>query len=664
MHLIPALDFGIKASALLELAIVVLERGRQSLDVIAQVPLSSCSFENVVWPLNNIEADIWDNLGPSLFLRNVSPDAHVRCASGDANNLVDKFFIDMGTREDIFLLTQCVFEKEEEMNRLDEESKRLVNRLMLEFKRHGLLLNASDRELLKGKKKELGELSTQFDKNLRDDQSSLLLSKEELEGCKDDFFQDRKQQDGKYIVTTGFADVDRIMRFAKRSETRMKMEKMFNTRAPMNVHLIQRAVELRREIAKLLGYTSHAELVLADRLARKPETVMDFLNDLKNRLTPKAEEELAGLLRKKEANGGESIIHSFDIGYYSRLIMEDEYSINQEKISEYFQVEHVVSSMLGIYAKILGVIFTKVDHGPIWHGDVQLYQVNDVASQSLLGHIYLDLFPREGKTTQAACLRIRPGFQRALDEREGRQTPIVAMVASLSKADASKPRLLQFREVTTLFHELGHAMHHMCAQTRYIKFAGTAVERDFVEAPSQMLENWIWDQDILALLSRHYERIEESLPEELIKKMIEAKNFNIGLNNLRQILYAIFDMTIHMWEVPRGEGDKALDGLFARLYEEIMLIPRQDGLSPASSFLHIMKGYDAGYYSYPWSEVFSADMFFTRFEQEGLLDEHVGMDYRMKILAPGGSKDGMDMLTSFLGRPPNSDAFFRKLFNN
>ena len=321
-----------------------------------------------------------------------------------------------------------------------------------------------------------------------------------------------------------------------------------------------------------------------------------------------------------------------------------------------------MAEMLKIYEEVLSLRFEHLADGPVWHPDVKLYRVTDKDTAELVGHIYLDLFPRDGKYTHAACFPLVPGC--ALDAKdEHRQHPVAAMVANFSKPTPSKPSLLKHDEVVTLFHELGHAMHGMCAKTRYARFHGTSVETDFVEAPSQMLENWCWNDKMLKRIARHYLRPQETLTDDFIKQLVRAKNFNAGLLNLRQVFFGLFDMTIHSIEAPLKEAlsGETIDSFYARLRREVALIPQPDNVTPASSFGHMMGGYDAGYYGYMWSQVFSADMFHSRFEAEGLQDPKVGRDYRQKILQPGGSRDGMDSLVDFLGRKPNSDAFLKSL---
>jgi Zn-dependent oligopeptidase len=355
-------------------------------------------------------------------------------------------------------------------------------------------------------------------------------------------------------------------------------------------------------------------------------------------------------------------LNSWDFRYYNRLLLESEYQVNDEEIKEYFSLTTVTQGMLDLYQTVLDLKFTEIPEPPVWHADVKLFEVRDRSSQDLVGYFYLDLFPRDGKYTHAACFGLQPGFER---EDGTRQYPAAAMVANFTKPTADKPSLLKHNEVVTFYHELGHVMHQLCSQTRWSRFHGTKVERDFVEAPSQMLENWCWEADILRNLSAHYQRKDaqgrpEKIPVELCDRIVTAKNVNAGLMNLRQIFFASFDMTVHTLPASQ-QGKVDTTALYDRLRKEIALIPGPEGAFPAATFGHIMGGYDAGYYGYLWSQVFSADMYFTRFKTEGIDNVKTGKDYRLCILKPGGSQDGDDMLKAFLHREPNADAFLKSI---
>ncbi|KAJ1967580.1 metalloendopeptidase, partial [Dispira parvispora] len=288
--------------------------------------------------------------------------------------------------------------------------------------------------------------------------------------------------------------------------------------------------------------------------------------------------------------------------------------------------------------------------------DVRLFEVWDSKTNDFVGHFYLDLYPRKGKYNHAACFPIRPGSQLS----DGTySTPVAAMVANFSKPTPNAPALLKHDEVVTYFHELGHVMHGICSQTRWAYFHGTNTENDFVEAPSQMLENWCWERDVLRDFSSHY-KTGERIPDELLNRLIKSKNACAGLFNLRQLFFGIFDLKVH--SQPEGKVDVIQE--WRKMRSDITLIhDAEEGETtwPAAGFGHIMGGYDAGYYGYMWSQVFSADMFFSRFKKEGVMNPQTGKDYRFEILKPGGSRDAMVHLKAFLGREPKLDPFLKSL---
>lgn len=653
---LPRLDFSLNPQQLAEQVDQAIRDYRQTVDELLNS--NDTSFDGVMKRLALQDAQFGMACAAPGFLQHVSMDGEVRKASVEASKVLDRFSIEMGTHEGLFTLTKRV-SASLQPGELDPESARLLEKTLLGYRRMGLELSPADRERFKALRERLAVLSTDFSEAMAEDRTHLLLTREQLAGCSEDYLASLEYRDAEhvYVVTMKYPDVFGALRMAKSAETRRLVDVTFNSRCRENLDRLEEAIKVRGEAARLLGYPTHAHFQLEEALAKTPENVAQFEADLKAKLVPMGHADLAKLAKYKAAETGESnpVIHSWDTGSYTRQLLEQEYNVDQEKIKEYFPLEHVVKEMLKIYEEVLGLRFEALSTAPSWHADVQTFAVWDRATGAPVGHFYLDLFPRDGKYTHAACFPLQPGHT---DAQGHRIYPANAIVANFSKPLPDKPSLLKHDEVETLFHELGHAMHGMCAVTRYSRFHGTNVETDFVEAPSQMLENWVWDRASLKRLSSHY-RDGQPLPDSLIDQLISSRHVNSGVAYLRQIFFGLFDMAIH--SIGEAGLKEPIAELYERLRAEVTLVPQPAGVYPAATFGHMMGGYDAGYYGYLWSEVFAADMFATRFSAEGLQNPATGMAYRRSILLPGGSRDGMTSVIEFLGRKPNQKAFLESI---
>ena len=501
-------------------------------------------------------------------------------------------------------------------------------------------------------------MSIEFSKNLGEDNTQLTFSKEELEGLPEDFLSGLKkgEKEGEFIVTLQYPDLLPVLRMAKKSATRQRMDKANSSKCQeSNTPLLEKTLLLRRERAKLLGYSTHADYILQVRMAKSAANVLNFEKDLAEKLEGHRNKEMQEWLRLKEeevTSRGEPFdgaVHSFDWNYLHRANMENNFQVDNEAIKEYFPMDVVTNGMLGIYEEILSLKFVEIAEPPVWHESVRMFAVHDADTSEFMGHFYLDLFPREGKYGHAAAFGLLPRYIR----KDGSvRHPASAMVANFSKPTETQPSLLKFDEVETYFHEFGHVMHGLCTQSPYARFSGTSVERDFVEAPSQMLENWCYEGEVLRRLSGHYKDNTQKLPEAMLESLIRARNADTGLMNSRQIFFGMFDQAIHSSEEDLIDTAKIYNE-FRTKYTGVSAPPETNG---AASFGHLMGGYDAQYYGYLYSQVFSADMF-MQFKQAGVLSKEVGRRYRDIILAPGGTRDSLDSLVEFLGREPRPEPF-------
>ncbi len=647
----PGLDFSLAPDQIAAQCKASLAKTEERLNGLITSDTGHRNFENTVVAFDDILVDLGDTLASSTFLAYVSTDTKVRDAGHDCETKLETFLeADVYTREPIYRVVKSVTDQ---VLLSAPEDKKLVRKILLAFKENGLELSVKKREKVKKLKTRLVDLELTFSKNLNEVKDYLLVSRQELDGLPEDFINRLEKVGDEYKVTLDYPDYFPFMRNAKNAQAREKLEFKYNNRAAKeNLKLLKEIVKSRREIANLLGYPTHAHYVLEDRMAKDPAKVFEFLGRLQKRVKEKADPELA-LIRelKTKDDPKDPVVRGWDFGYYDNYLKKTKYDVDDEAIKEYFPIEVVTEGLLNIYQQLLDLRFEEVRDIPLWHPDVKLYAVYDKSDARLMGYFCMDLFPREGKYKHAAAFSLIGG-RRLADGSY--QRPVSSIVANFNKPTQDRPSLLKHDEVETYFHEFGHIMHQVLTQAKYGRFSGTSVARDFVEAPSQMLENWVWKAEILRSLSGHYKDHTKKLPQDLLDRMIAAKNLNSGIRYLNQVFYATVDMTYHTQEKIKDTTD-----LYGRLKQEIVMIPMTPKTHPEASFGHLM-GYDAAYYGYLWSEVFAQDMF-TRFEKEGLLNPKVGREYRQIILEPGGSLDEGEQLKKFLGREPNEDAFLKNI---
>jgi len=626
-------------------------------DSVAKVDAGDVSFASVIQPLLNVDSDS-AHRGVALQLPGmVAEDKTLRDASSDAEKMLEEFEVEMSMRKDVFD-NILAFSKSDEAKSLSPEMKRYVDKQVNDGMRNGLHLDEAKRDEIKAVKKRISELSVEFNKNLNEDTTLILLDQAELTGVPEDLVGsfEKDEETGKLKVTMKYPHFFPVTRKCNNPETRLRVETTYQTRCmEENTKILEEIVTLRQKQAELLSYETHAAYIQEVRMAKDPNTVKQFLNDLGAQMLPLWKEEQDVMMRMKEEEAKElgfefdGKLNFWDFRYYMTMVEEKQYAVDQEKLKEYFPMEVVTAGMMDIYQRILGLKFTRLEGGEVWHEEVEMWQVDDVETKETIGYFYLDLYPRDGKYGHACMMQLQPA---CLDKEGHRQKSVVVMLCNFAKSTKDKPSLLDHREVETYFHEFGHVMHGICSQTETSRFFGTHVERDFVEAPSQMLENWVWKEESLRLMSKHY-KDGTPLPKEMLDKLVASKNANAGGFNLRQVFLATFDQRLHTLKGAPNTAELVRD-----TYKEIVGIDTIPGTNFAAIFGHLV-GYDAQYYGYLWSEVYSQDMFQSRFDKEGVLNLKTGMDYRNMILRPGGSKDGMDLLKNFLGREPNNAAFLK-----
>ena len=623
----------------------------KDLAALIAIPQAERTFENTIMGYERAFDNYGNALGMSGFLSYVSTDKKFRDAANDLQMQISQYMVDVATRRDVY---KAIREYTDTNPRLDPVQAKLVKEMLIGFKNSGMDLNDADLEKFKALNKEKAEYIIKFDKNIQEYKDPLAVTQEQLQGLGEDYIQKlSKTDDGKYLVTLDYPDYVPFMQNADDEQARKELEFKFNRRGGQeNVDLLEKTLTLRREIARLLGYKNHAELRLEDRMAKNPKTVMAFLKDLQKKLKPLGKKEDKEMIAYKNSKTGKNsrTLYSWESGYWSNKFRKENLELDSEKIKEYFPSQVVIDGMLDLFGGVFGITFEPVDI-PVWHPDVKAFKIKDKASGELVAYFYMDLYPREGKYKHAACF----GLVEGEEKQDGTyQIPFVAIVANLNKPSGDTPSLLKHSEVETLFHEFGHVLHNALTKAKYSAFSGTSVSWDFVEAPSQMLERWAWDPQVLKKISRHYQT-GESLPDDLIKRMIAAKNFGAGGMYLRQDFFAQYDMTLHT-----ADTTPDTTKLYFELTKKIRGLPLTKGTIPQASFGHIMGGYDAGYYGYLWSEVIAED-FFGEFKKNGIFNPETGLKFRREILEKGGTLDEEKMVENFLGRPADNKPFLKSI---
>ena len=623
----------------------------KDLAALIAIPQAERTFENTIMGYERAFDNYGNALGMSGFLSYVSTDKQFRDAANDLQMQISQYMVDVATRRDVY---KAIREYTDTNPRLDPVQAKLVKEMLIGFKNSGMDLNDADLETFKALNKEKAEYIIKFDKNIQEYKDPLAVTQEQLQGLGEDYIQKlSKTDDGKYLVTLDYPDYVPFMQNADDEQARKELEFKFNRRGGQeNVELLEKTLTLRREIAHLLGYKNHAELRLEDRMAKNPKTVMAFLKDLQKKLKPLGKKEDKEMIAYKNSKTGKNsrTLYSWESGYWSNKFRKENLELDSEKIKEYFPSQVVIDGMLDLFGGVFGITFEPVDI-PVWHPDVKAFKIKDKASGELVAYFYMDLYPREGKYKHAACF----GLVEGEEKQDGTyQIPFVAIVANLNKPSGDTPSLLKHSEVETLFHEFGHVLHNALTKAKYSAFSGTSVSWDFVEAPSQMLERWAWDPQVLKKISKHY-KTGEALPDDLIKRMIAAKNFGAGGMYLRQDFFAQYDMTLHT-----ADTTPDTTKLYFELTKKIRGLPLTKGTIPQASFGHIMGGYDAGYYGYLWSEVIAED-FFGEFKKNGIFNPETGLKFRREILEKGGTLDEEKMVENFLGRPADNKPFLKSI---
>lgn len=634
------------------------ERAAKELDInlnfLAAIPADRRDFTNTVRALEDAYTSYWFVPKNLSLLSYFHQDSAVRDAAANLEAKgVDKK-LSVFARKDVY---KALKEYADTNPQLNHEDMRLLSKWLERFERAGMALSEKDAEAYAQLNTERLNKITRYNVNLNNYKDELVVAREELDGLGETYINRlERTKDGKYIVTLKYPDYNPFMSSAKSEKARKALQEKFARRGGKeNVKLLEDTVELRRKQAALLGFKRYPDYVLPVRMAKNYETLEAFLKNLQKEVTPLAQDEMKAYLKLQEETTGQQAdeMTAWNLPYWSNQYKKKYYQVDDDKIKEYFPADKVISGMFEVFGNLFGITFTQADL-PVWHPEVVVYQIKDKKTGELISNFYLDLFPRDGKYTHAATWSFVDRFELPDGQM---QTPSVVIAANFTPAGNGMPSLLEHSEVETLFHEFGHVLQMSMATSKYATLTGDNVAWDYIEAHSQLLENWAWQPQVLKKISAHY-KTGETLPDGLISSLVKSKNVGVAVAFLRQNLLGQYDLALHT-AAKRVDSTK----LYAQMMHNISGIPMTKGTYPQASFGHIMSltdPYDVGYYVYAWSLVIAQDIF-SRFEDEGLFNAELGAKLRKYIYTPGTVYDENEMVEKFLGRPYNDKAFLKSL---
>lgn len=649
---------------------------KAEIDAIVNNP-DAPTFENTIAALDEAGGRLNDAAGIFYNLMEADTNDQMQDIAEKVSPMMTEYSMYVSLNEPLFARVKAVHESAEG---LEPDQARLLEKTWKSFVRSGANLGAEDKETYSKLSEQLSLLTLQYGKNVLAATNAFTLNLTEeadLEGLPD-FVREAAVETAKSKEMEGRAfdlsapSYGAFMKYSTRRDLRQKMWMAYNTRATegenSNIELCRQIAESRLKIANILGYETYADYALEERMAKNPQAVNEFIQKLLEPSLPAAKAEVKELYEYARANGFEdSEIQPWDFGFWSEKLKDARYSINDEQLKPYFRLESCIDAAFGLAGKLYGLTFEERKDIPVYHPDVKVYDVKD-ADGVHKALFYADFFPRASKRGGAWMTEFRG--QSIVNGVEKR--PFISLVTNFTKPTAGKPALLTHDELTTLLHEFGHSLHGILAEGRYSSLTGTNVSRDFVELPSQIMENWAFEPEFLDTFARHFET-GEALPDTLINKIVEAKNYNAAYAQVRQLQFGILDMAWHTLKGGSESGHfdrlsdlKTMQELGTIAFEKAALkssnvIPSIPQACISTSFSHIFSGgYSAGYYSYKWSEVLEADAF-SLFKEKGIFSTEVSHSFRDNILSKGCSEDEDVLYRRFRGHDPEPEALLEKL---
>ncbi|EEE55834.1 hypothetical protein OsJ_04444 [Oryza sativa Japonica Group] len=607
----------LSAADIKRLADRVVSKSKETYDAVAAVPLDKVSFSNVIAPLAELDAQQFPLVQACVLPRMVSPSDDVRRASAEAEKRLDSHFQQCRQREDVYRVIKAFTQKGE---RIGLEATRFVQCMVREFERNGAKLTQSKKTEMEKLKSHIDDLSLKYIQSLNDSTKFLLLNEEDLAGMPLEFLKELENTNGKWKVLLTSYHVTPILEHCKVGSTRKLIAVAYGQKGGKeNIAILEKLVQLRHRLARLLGYPNYADYAIEPRMPRTSRKVLEFLEEMSEQLNGLANRELSVLKDLKMEEEGDAQFSVEDLLYYMKRAEELKVDLDIGEIKQFFPVDLVISGILKMFQDLFALRFEEMKDAETWHDTVRLFSVWDASSSDLLGYFFLDIFSREGKYAHTCVVALQ---NRCLCSNGTRK------------------------------------VHHISNRATFSRFSGLQLEGDFAEIPSLLLENWCYENISLKMMSGFHQDITKSITSEACQSLKRRRDIFAGLKLKQEILLCLVDQIIHTGE------NVNIDDLIKDLHPKVMLgIPLLEGNSPASCFPRIAIGYDAVCYSYIWSEVFAADLFASKFKDD-LLNQHAGLRFRNKVLAPGGSKNPLDIISDYLGREPSLQAFIQSRTRN
>ncbi len=639
-----------------------IEEARAEIDLITDNP-EAPTFENTIEALE-FSGQQLDRVSSVFFnLNSAETNEEIQKIAQEVSPLLSEFGNDITLNADLFARVKSVYDHRDSLI-LSSEQSMLLDKKYKSFSRNGANLPEDKKKRLREIDTELAKLKLKFGENVLAETNKFekhLTNESDLEGLPDGEKEAAAQlaqsrdKDG-WLITLDYPSYIPFMKYAKNRELRKELSMSFGSKGfhgdeQDNQQNVLKIVQLRYERANLLGYQTHAHFVLEERMAETPDKVRSFLNELLEKAKPAAEREYSQLEDFAKKLDGIDQLQKWDGSYYSEKLKQELFDLDDEKLKPYFKLENVINGVFKVAEKLFGLQFQEVHDIDTYHPEVKTYKVYDL-DKNFIALFYADFHPRKGKRGGAWMTSFKPQYR-----KDGENVrPHISNVCNFTRSTPSKPSLLTFNEVTTLFHEFGHGLHGMLADTTYPSLSGTSVYWDFVELPSQVLENWCYEKEALELFAKHYET-GETIPMELVQKIKESSTFQEGLATLRQLSFGLLDMSWHGTDPSKITSVKIYE---KEAFEGTDLYPDTPQTCMSTSFSHIFQGgYSSGYYSYKWAEVLDADAF-AYFKENGIFNKEVASKFKDHVLSKGGTVNPMVLYKRFRGAEPKVEALLER----